>query len=139
MEAVRREAQHHSWGTMMSQVSKFLFILNDTAQGVHHVLPSGVALRVFFGEHVMLSVVDMGAEKYAPPHSHAEEQWGLCLEGSAVRIQGGEEFAVGPGDFWYTPGNMPHAIRSGPNGIRILDIFGPPREKYKIPPAEQAG
>ena len=97
----------------MSQVSKFLFNLNDTAQGVHHVLPSGVALRVFFGEHVMLSVVDMGAEKYAPPHSHAEEQWGLCLEVSAVRIQGGEEFAVGPGDFWYTPGNM-HDFLSHP-------------------------
>lgn len=64
-------------------------------------------------------------------HSHPEEQWGVLLEGSAVRIQGGEEIPVQQGDFWRTPGGVPHTMRAGPEGCRVLDIFAPPRDAYR--------
>ncbi len=32
----------------------------------------------------------------------------MLLEGSAVRVQDGEEIPVKKGDFWRTPGNVPH-------------------------------
>src|SRR5476649_1330441 len=64
-------------------------------------------------------------------HHHPEEQWGVLLEGSAVRFQGGEEIAVKQGDFWRTPGNVPHTMRAGADGARVLDIFSPPRPEYK--------
>ena len=53
------------------------------------------------------------------------------LEGSATRIQGGEEIAVSAGEFWHTPGGVPHGIRVGPQGAVVLDIFSPPREEYR--------
>ena len=30
-----------------------------------------------------------------------------------------------------TPGNVPHTMRAGPKGARVLDIFSPPRAEYK--------
>jgi hypothetical protein len=46
------------------------------------------------------------------------EQWGVLLEGSAVRFQGGEEIPVKKGGFWRTPGNVPRTMRAGPEGAR---------------------
>ena len=53
------------------------------------------------------------------------------LEGSGVRIHDGVEHAVETGDFWQTPGNVPHGFRAGPEGAVVLDIFSPPREEYR--------
>ena len=55
------------------------------------------------------------------------------LEGSGVRVQDGREIAVGPGDFWRTPGNVPHTLRAGREGATVLDIFSPPRAEYRSP------
>ena len=64
-------------------------------------------------------------------HSHPEEQWGVLLEGSAIRIQDGEDQPVKKGDFCRTPGNIEHGIVAGPDGAKILDIFSPPRKEYR--------
>jgi quercetin dioxygenase-like cupin family protein len=37
------------------------------------------------------------------------------------------------GDFWYTPSNVPHGVRTGDEGVTILDIFSPPRKAYTVP------
>jgi quercetin dioxygenase-like cupin family protein len=55
------------------------------------------------------------------------------LEGSAIRVQGGERIAVSKGDFWRTPGNVEHTILAGPEGCTVLDIFSPPRAAYRQP------
>ena len=81
----------------------------------------------------MLSVVTIAPNASGTLHAHREEQWGVLLEGSAVRVQGGEEIAVRKGDFWRTPGGVPHTMRAGPEGARILDIFAPPRAEYRVP------
>ncbi|MGB1027020.1 MAG: cupin domain-containing protein, partial [Rhodospirillaceae bacterium] len=60
-----------------------------------------------------------------------EEQWGVLLEGSGIRIQDGQEVPVGSGDFWCTPGDVAHGFRAGPDGAKVLDIFAPPREDYR--------
>ena len=64
-------------------------------------------------------------------HHHPEEQWGVLLDGDGVRSQGENEFTVKAGDFWLTPGDVPHSFKAGSEGARILDIFSPPREEYK--------
>ena len=81
----------------------------------------------------MLSVVVIAPGAQGTMHHHPEEQWGVLLEGSATRFQGGEEIAVKKGDFWRTPGNVPHTMRAGPDGCRVLDVFSPPRAEYKKP------
>jgi quercetin dioxygenase-like cupin family protein len=115
----------------MSQAEHF-HNLADVTQGIARELAPGVTTRIFPGEQAMLSVVTIAPNGEGTLHAHPEEQWGVLLEGSAVRIQGGEEIAVKKGDFWRTPGGVPHTMRAGPEGCQVLDIFSPPREAYRV-------
>lgn len=115
----------------MSQAEHF-HNLADITQGIARELAPGVTTRIFPGEQAMLSIVTIAPNGEGTMHSHPEEQWGVLLEGSAVRIQGGEEIAVKKGDFWRTPGGVPHTMRAGPEGCQVLDIFSPPREAYRV-------
>ncbi len=105
--------------------------LHDLTQGIRRELAPGLMARIFVGDQSMLSVVNFGPSSEGQIHSHPEEQWGVLLEGNGVRIQGGREFSVKAGDFWRTPGDMPHGFRAGNNGAKVLDIFSPPRKEYK--------
>ncbi|MDB5415354.1 MAG: oxdC [Rubritepida sp.] len=114
----------------MSQAEEFHNI-HDETQGLARELAPGVTTRIFPGEQAMLSVVTIAPGAAGTMHSHPEEQWGMLLEGTAVRIQGGEEIAVVKGDFWRTPGGIEHTMRAGPEGCKVLDVFAPPREAYR--------
>jgi quercetin dioxygenase-like cupin family protein len=111
--------------------STWSFNLNDETQGIPRTLAEGITTRIFPGQHVMLSVVDVAPHSAGTPHSHPEEQWGVLLKGECVRVQGGEEIAMKAGDFWCTPGGVMHTVRTGAAGATILDIFSPPREEYR--------
>ena len=115
----------------MSQRDENFFNLDKLDQGIFRQLAEGMTTRVFPGDQAMLSVVSLGPNSEGSLHHHPEEQWGVMLAGSAVRIQGGEEIEVTRGDFWRTPGNVPHTMRAGPDGATVLDVFAPPREAYK--------
>ena len=115
----------------MSQKSEFHSI--DGGDGLARELAPGLNTRIFPGEGAMLSVVTIAAGASGTMHHHPEEQWGLLLSGTAIRFQGGEEIAVKAGDFWRTPGGVPHTMRAGPEGARVLDIFAPPRPEYRVP------
>ncbi len=107
------------------------FNLSDPEQGIPRQLTEGVSTRVFPGEQAMLSLVTIEPNAEGRLHSHPEEQWGVMLEGEGVRVQGGVEVAVKKGDFWRTPGGVPHTFRAGPSGATVLDVFAPPREEYR--------
>lgn len=109
------------------------FNLDDDAGGVPRVLAEGLKTTVFAGDQAMISVVRIEPGAAGTLHHHPEEQWGVCLEGAGVRTQGGEEVPVAKGDFWRTPGGVPHTMRAGPDGMVVLDVFAPPREAYKKP------
>jgi quercetin dioxygenase-like cupin family protein len=109
----------------------WLFHLADEAKGIHRKLADGITTRIFVGENVMLSVVQIAPHSTGAIHSHPEEQWGVLLEGRCVRIQDGQEVEVEAGAFWCSPGGVPHGIRTGGEGALVLDIFSPPREAYK--------
>lgn len=108
-----------------------LFNLNDMSQGIQRELAVGITTRIFPGDQAMLSVVRLDPNAEGTLHSHPQEQWGVMLEGSAVRSQGGRNFPVKAGDFWRTPGGMPHTVKAGPEGAVILDVFAPPRDEYR--------
>ena len=109
------------------------FSLDDTSSGLFRELAPGITTRIFAGDQAMLSVVRLAPGAVGSIHDHPQEQWGVMLEGSAIRVQGDAEIAVEKGDFWRTPGNVPHTIRAGPEGATILDVFAPPREAYTRP------
>jgi len=116
----------------VSQAKEF-HTLDNPEDGLFRELAPGVTTRIFAGEHAMLSVVTIAPNTMGTMHHHPEEQWGVLIEGSAVRIQGGEEIPVRKGDFWRTPGGVPHTMRAGPEGAKVLDIFSPPRPEYRVP------
>jgi quercetin dioxygenase-like cupin family protein len=105
--------------------------LETTTDGLFRELGPGLTTRIFAGEQAMLSIVSIAPGAMGTMHHHPEEQWGVLLEGSAIRFQGGEEIAVRKGDFWRTPGGVPHTMRAGPDGAKVLDIFSPPRAEYR--------
>jgi len=110
---------------------EFFYNLHDESQGIPRELAPGISTRIFPGNQAMLSVVRLEPDAVGTPHSHDEEQWGVMLEGSAIRIQEGEEVPVQAGDFWLTPGGVEHSIRAGSQGAVVLDVFSPPREAYR--------
>lgn len=117
----------------MSETENQFFNLDDPTAGIQRELAPGITTRVFPGDRAMLSVVRFEPNAEGRMHHHPEEQWGILLEGSAVRIQGGEEVPVAKDDFWRTPPNVPHTMRAGPAGALVLDVFSPPRDVYRKP------
>ena len=111
--------------------ASWVFNLKDDPRGIARILGPGLSTKIFPGERVMLSVVSIEPNAQGSIHSHPEEQWGVLLEGTCVRIQNGEEIECVAGDFWCSPGNVVHGIRAGAQGCKVLDIFSPPREEYK--------
>ena len=105
--------------------------INDLDSGIKRVLGDGISTRIFCGDQSMLSIVTIEPNAKGQIHSHPQEQWGFLIEGSGIRIQGGEEVVIKKGDFWQTPGGIDHGIIGGPEGAKILDIFSPPRDEYK--------
>jgi len=114
-----------------TQLPEWIFNVHTESQGIARQLAEGLSARVFVGENAMLSVVSIEPNSAGNIHSHAEEQWGVLLEGECIRIQGDEEVQVKAGDFWHTPGGVTHSIRTEDVSAVVLDIFSPPRPEYK--------
>jgi len=109
------------------------FNLWDAGQGIKRTLAPGITTRIFPGDQAMISVVRFEPGVTGVLHSHPEEQWGFLLEGECERVQGNETVAMKAGDFWRTPGGVPHTIRAGASGAVVLDVFSPPRPEYAAP------
>jgi quercetin dioxygenase-like cupin family protein len=107
--------------------------IHDPSDAIVRNLADGLIAHIYPGDQALISVVTVAPGAAGTLHHHPEEQWGLCLEGSGIRIQGEEEIAFKVGDFWRTPGGVPHTMRAGQNGCRVLDIFAPPRNEYRVP------
>ena len=117
----------------MSQKDTNFFNINALEQGIARTLTEGITTRIFTGQQAMISVVRIEPNAVGTIHSHSQEQWGLMIEGSAIRIQDDEEIAVEKDDFWCSPGGIDHGIIGGPDGAIILDVFSPPRPEYTKP------
>ena len=107
--------------------------IEDNSDANVRQLADGLSANIYPGDQAMLSIVTAAPGAEGKLHHHPEEQWGFCLEGSGVRVQGDAEIPFAKGDFWRTPGNVPHTMRAGPEGCRILDVFAPPRDEYRKP------
>ncbi|MEL6283206.1 MAG: cupin domain-containing protein [Pseudomonadota bacterium] len=107
------------------------FNLAERGRGVERELAPGITATVYPGEHAMVSIVRFEPNTRGTLHHHPEEQWGFCQEGSGKRIQGDLTVDVGPGDFWRTPGDVPHTMEAGADGLVVVDVFAPPRKAYE--------
>ncbi len=99
--------------------------------GLERNLAPGIDTSIFIGDQAMVSVVQFEPNSTGEIHSHPEEQWGFCLSGHGIRIQDGERVLVKQGDFWLTPGDVNHGMEAGDEGMKVIDVFAPPRGSYK--------
>lgn len=116
----------------MSQKDNF-FNIDALNQGISRNLSEGMTTRIFPGNEAMISIVRIESGKSGEIHSHPQEQWGFCVQGSGLRVQGDERIEVSAGDFWRTPGNVKHGFVAGADGAVIYDVFAPPRDEYLKP------
>lgn len=117
---------------MNGETAKELFFsLFDPEGGIKRKLAEGIETTIFVGENVMVSLVKCEPFAKGEVHAHPQEQWGVLMEGSGKRFQGGKTIDVEKGNIWQTPGNVQHSFEAGPHGAYILDIFSPPRDEYR--------
>lgn len=109
----------------------WVFNRNSDAKAIVRNLTDAIKQRVFVGDNSMLSFVTIPPHSQGSIHKHPEEQWGVLLEGTCIRLQDDQEIPMEVGDFWHTPGNNIHGVRTTDQQAVILDIFSPPREAYR--------
>ena len=90
----------------------------------------GILGRAVQGEQATLALLELDADSVVPEHSHANEQLGICIQGSLTFTIGGETRTVGPGGTWRILGNVPHSVVTGPDGAVVVEAFAPARDDW---------
>jgi quercetin dioxygenase-like cupin family protein len=90
----------------------------------------GVIGRAVHGERVTLSIVELDADCVIPEHAHENEQVGMVVLGSVTFRVGDEVQELGPGGSWRVTANVPHEVRTGPDGAAVIEAFSPCRDDW---------
>ena len=91
----------------------------------------GIVGRTFWGEKMLLSIVELEPNAVGPPHSHPHEQIGLVLEGELTFTIGEETRTLRPGDVNVVPGGVEHSVVAGDSPCKVVEVFSPVREEFK--------
>ena len=94
-------------------------------------LVPGARTRTFWGDNMLLSLVEIDANSEVPNHVHPHEQAGIVLEGEMEVGIGGEVQTLRPGDMYIVPGGVEHYARCGDKPAKALDIFSPVRAEFQ--------
>ena len=90
----------------------------------------GCRMRTPFGEHLMLSRLEMDEGAEVPLHSHPHEQGGMLIKGQLQLTIGDETRLCNAGDMFLIPPNVPHRAVAVGGPALVLDVFSPVREDY---------
>ena len=107
------------------------------------VIP-GCKMRTPYGEHLMLSYLEMDEGAVVPLHDHPHEQGGMLLKGQLELTIGDEVRVCEAGSMFLIPPNTPHKAVAVNGPVVVLDIFSPVREDYaalynKYVPTDDSG
>ena len=94
-------------------------------------LVDGARTRTFWGENMLLSLVEIDANSEVPPHVHEHEQGGIVIEGEMEMGIAGEVRLLKPGDMYSIPGNVEHYAKCYDTPAKALDIFSPVRVEFQ--------
>ncbi len=93
-------------------------------------LVPGARARTPYGEHVMLSYLEMDKGSVIPLHSHPHEQAGMLLQGRMELRIGDETRVCEAGELFIVPPNVEHSAKPVDGPAVVLDVFSPVREDY---------
>ena len=104
----------------------------DFEAGRWHELVPGVRMQPLFGDEVMLNLLELERGAVVDEHSHPHEQLGFVIEGVLVLRIDGVENRLEAGHGFQIPGGVPHAAWAEGGLCRVLDVFHPIREDYRL-------
>jgi quercetin dioxygenase-like cupin family protein len=104
----------------------------DAAERPAKELFPGIFTRTFWGDKILISMLDMEPHGDVPFHSHPHEQVGVVLEGELELTIDGETRLLTPGQVFVIPGGVEHRARTYDKPAKAIDIFSPVREEYKF-------
>jgi quercetin dioxygenase-like cupin family protein len=90
----------------------------------------GCRMRTPYGEHLMLSYLEMDEGAVVPLHSHPHEQGGMLVSGKLELTIGPEKRLCEAGSLFLIPPNTPHKAVAVGGPCVVLDVFSPVREDY---------
>ncbi len=108
------------------------YFFDSAARTPKDLLP-GIHARTFWGERMLLSLVDLDPHAVIPPHCHPHEQLGIVIKGEMELTVAGETRVVKVGDVYVVPGGAEHSVRLGEVACQVAETFAPVREEYKFP------
>ncbi len=91
----------------------------------------GVRMRSFWGERVLIALLELDPGASVPRHTHPHEQLGIVLEGELDLGVGNQSRKLKPGEVYVIPSNVEHWVNTVQVPTRAMDIFSPVREEYK--------
>lgn len=103
----------------------------DAANREAKELAPGARIRTFWGDNMLLSLVEIDAHSEVPLHTHPHEQGGILVSGELEMGIGGEVKTLQPGDMYLIPGNIPHYAKCNETPALALDVFSPVREEFQ--------
>lgn len=92
---------------------------------------TGVYISTFWGNEMLLSMVNFSPNTLVPLHSHHNEQAGIVMSGEIEFTIGGETRLLKKGEIFIIPGGTEHNCKTGDTTAVVLEIFSPVREDYK--------
>ena len=104
---------------------------HDVSAREYKSLLEGVRARTFWGEKMLMAVVDIEANSIIPTHNHPHEQVGIVLSGELDFDIDGEHRLLHQGDIYVIPSGVNHKVIASAQPAQVLDIFSPVREEYK--------
>ena len=90
----------------------------------------GVTARRVDGEQLTVAVVELEPGSVVPEHRHPNEQCGVVIRGEVTFRIADEVRTFGPGGTWRILADVPHEVRTGPDGAIVIDTFSPPRRDW---------
>jgi quercetin dioxygenase-like cupin family protein len=103
----------------------------DPAERATKTLMPGVVTRTFWGDRMLLSLVDLTADAHIPLHSHPYEQAGMLLSGEIELTIGAETRCIKAGEIYMVPLDVPHGVNMLGMPAQLIEAFSPVREDYK--------
>lgn len=103
----------------------------DSAERVSKQLLPGVMMRTFWGEKMLMALVNLAPHAIIPPHNHPYEQIGIALEGACTFTIAEETRQVKSGDTWVIPSGVMHSVVMGDAPGLVVEFFSPARDDYK--------
>ena len=83
----------------------------DQSEPPRRELAPGINARIFWGDKVMMSLVEIAPNSKMPVHSHPNEQAGMVMQGEFDFTIGGQTKRMRQGDVYVIPGRC--GARSG--------------------------